>query len=338
MDKEPLVVRRLPVRLIPDPKLTITRLFWAGAERAKRLVDRVLALDDTQASHLLALTMSDFGHLHDGLLDIFRGHFEQVARRINVPDKLSNDKKLLIGAYFTLEYSFASAAVFNPSMTPSIDQAGVPAGALRFAMSRGPSAEAISSIIFRRASSMPQAMSMEPVGPYHQHARKMEPLRLSQVKPHPRIMEKGVPETFTETVLGPSGDAFTMDQLRRYLYRVHRLEDLTGEEDVYDSPEWIASCDYDIETFPAGTSRNSSCFPFARRNPAAWRTCASCDSPTMTAQCDTTAPTPLTTVHGYARRCSSWPGPAWRGFAPCEATSLAIRGWRYFPARSTAGT
>ena len=34
MDKEPLIVKRLPVRLIPDPKLTITRLFWAGAERA----------------------------------------------------------------------------------------------------------------------------------------------------------------------------------------------------------------------------------------------------------------------------------------------------------------
>ncbi len=266
MDKEPLVVRRLPVRLIPDPKLTITRLFWAGTERAKRLVDRILALDDTQASHLLASTMTDFGPLHDGLLDIFRGHFEQVARRINVPDRLSDDKKLLIGAYFTLEYSFASAAIFNPSMTPDIDQTDVPSGALRFAMSLRTVGEGhISSIIFRRGIiDAAGNVSMRPAGPYHQHARKMEPLRLSQVKPHPRVTEKGVPETFTETVLGPSGDAFTMDQLRRYLYRVHRLEGLTGEEDAYDSPEWIASCDYDIETVPGGDITQLVLFPICQ--------------------------------------------------------------------------
>ena len=44
MDKEPLVVKRSPVRFTPDPKLTITRLFWAGAERARRLIDRILVL------------------------------------------------------------------------------------------------------------------------------------------------------------------------------------------------------------------------------------------------------------------------------------------------------
>jgi predicted GH43/DUF377 family glycosyl hydrolase len=36
MDKEPLVERRLPVRLVPDPKLKIARFLWAGAACAKR--------------------------------------------------------------------------------------------------------------------------------------------------------------------------------------------------------------------------------------------------------------------------------------------------------------
>jgi len=210
--------------------------------------------------------MSDFGHLHDGLLDIFRGHFEQVARRITLPSELSDDRRLLIGAYFTLEYSFASAAIFNPSMTPAIDQTGVPSGALRFAMSLRTVGEGhISSIIFRRGIiDADGRISMEPVRPYQQHARKMEPLRLSQVKAHPRITEKGAPETFTETVLGPSGDSFTMDQLRRYLYRVHRLEGLTDEEGMYDSPEWVASCDYDIETAPGGDITQLVLFPICQ--------------------------------------------------------------------------
>jgi hypothetical protein len=66
------------------------------------------------------------------------------------------------------------------------------------------------------------------------------------------------------TVLGPSGDAFTEDQLRSYLYRVHRLEDLMGEEGTYDSPEWIASCDYDIETGAGGNITQLVLFPICQ--------------------------------------------------------------------------
>jgi predicted GH43/DUF377 family glycosyl hydrolase len=266
MDKEPLVVRRLPVRLTPDPKLTITRLFWAGSERARRLVGRVVALDETHASQLLASTMTDFGHLHQGLVDIFRGHFEQVARRIKVPDGLSDDKKLLIGAYFTLEYAFASAAIFNPSMTSSIDQTGVPPGALRFVMSLRTVGEGhISSIIFRRGIiDAGGNVVMEPAGSYQQHPRKLEPLRLGRMQPYLRVTAKGVPETFTETVLGPTSDPFTTEQLRRYLYRVQRLEGLTGEEGQFESPEWIASCDYDIETVPGGDITQLVLFPICQ--------------------------------------------------------------------------
>jgi predicted GH43/DUF377 family glycosyl hydrolase len=210
--------------------------------------------------------MTDFGHLHQGLVDIFRGHFEQVARRIKVPDGLSDDKKLLIGAYFTLEYAFASAAIFNPSMTSSIDQTGVPPGALRFVMSLRTVGEGhISSIIFRRGIiDAGGNVVMEPAGSYQQHPRKLEPLRLGRMQPYLRVTAKGVPETFTETVLGPTSDPFTTEQLRRYLYRVQRLEGLTGEEGQFESPEWIASCDYDIETVPGGDITQLVLFPICQ--------------------------------------------------------------------------
>ena len=35
---------------------------------------------------------------------------------------VSQAKRLLIGAYFTMEYAFASAALFNPSIVPHPDQ------------------------------------------------------------------------------------------------------------------------------------------------------------------------------------------------------------------------
>ncbi len=40
---------------------------------------------------------------------------------------LSDERKLLIGAYFTHEYSLEAAALFNPSIVPHPDQTG-PAG------------------------------------------------------------------------------------------------------------------------------------------------------------------------------------------------------------------
>ena len=63
---------------------------------------------------------------------------------------LSEERKLLLGGYFTHEYSLEAAALFNPSMVPHPDQSDVPPGALRFILSLRATAEGhISSITFR---------------------------------------------------------------------------------------------------------------------------------------------------------------------------------------------
>ena len=41
---------------------------------------------------------------------------------------LSRERRLLIGAYFTNEYSVEGAALFNPSLVPAPDQTGLAAG------------------------------------------------------------------------------------------------------------------------------------------------------------------------------------------------------------------
>jgi len=56
----------------------------------------------------------------------------------------------LIGAYFTHEYSFEAAALFNPSIVPHPDQSDLPDGSLRFVLSLRATGEGhISSITFR---------------------------------------------------------------------------------------------------------------------------------------------------------------------------------------------
>ena len=53
-------------------------------------------------------------------------HFKAVEYSLTDDDKnsLSSIKRLLIGAYFTMEYSIEAAALFNPSIVEDADQRG----------------------------------------------------------------------------------------------------------------------------------------------------------------------------------------------------------------------
>ena len=125
----PLEVVRLPLRLTCNAERTITRFFWPGGEdRARRIIDRVHRMDAEEAATLLAQTVGEFRLDHPNLDGVLTEHYEEAARRAGINDALDKDQRLLIGAYFTMEYAFESAALFNPSMVRSYDQEGVPEG------------------------------------------------------------------------------------------------------------------------------------------------------------------------------------------------------------------
>lgn len=64
--------------------------------------------------------------------------------------ELSEARKLVIGSYFTHEYSLEAAALFNPSIVLHPDQSELPTGSIRFVLSLRATGEGhISSITFR---------------------------------------------------------------------------------------------------------------------------------------------------------------------------------------------
>jgi len=266
METTTLKITRLPVRLAADARLTITRLFWAGPDRAMKLISRILALDDQQASALLEAALRDFGPLHGDLESIFMEHYDQVARRVYIREPLTTMRKLLVGAYFTLEYSFASAALFNPSMTPAIDQDGVEPGSLRFALSLRAVGEGhISSIIFRRGIiDSAGNITIESVGPYHEPVREIENHETSKAKFRLRFAPRKPHNAYAETVITHIGDAITLEQLQRIVYTVQGYEDEEAFASGAVRPEWIASSDYDIETSPGGNITQFVLFPVSQ--------------------------------------------------------------------------
>ena len=144
-------VTRHPDRFISDDRRVITRFFRFGDEnRVMTVIRRIAALDHTEVTSLLQRVLQDFGDRHRRIEDILEHHFDYIRPLLEKPDELSRERRLLIGSYFTMEYSIEAAALFNPSIVPHPNQDGLKKGELRFIMSLRATGEGhVSSIVFR---------------------------------------------------------------------------------------------------------------------------------------------------------------------------------------------
>lgn len=152
-----LNVHQSQVRLRADPSRVVVRPFhlaWnavAPQGRVHRLVQQVRAMDMRTARTELALVFHDFESRHWQTHQIFMQRYDEIEAQLELDGKrIREEKKLLIGAYFCHEYSFAAAALMNPSATIHPDQSELPEGAVRIILSLRAVGEGhISSIVFR---------------------------------------------------------------------------------------------------------------------------------------------------------------------------------------------
>lgn len=157
MTPDPAWVRRTGHALEPDPARVVSTLFLpgqegsaAGSSRSSGVLDRVLALSDQQVDDELVALTTAFEHRHRALSATWRVNFGLVAHRLATTVSLSEQRRLLIGAYFTQEFAIEGAGLLNPSMVAHPDQTGLPHGATRFVMTLRAIGEGhLSSVEFR---------------------------------------------------------------------------------------------------------------------------------------------------------------------------------------------
>jgi predicted GH43/DUF377 family glycosyl hydrolase len=161
-DQTPL--RILGEKLTADPSRVVLRPFhlaWQTSvsepSRASQLVHDILGLDDDQAELELGLIWKDFSERHWQIGRIFDERFAEIAEDLMLEaGAISPVKRRLIGAYFCHEYSYAAAALMNPSIVQHPDQSGLGENELRFVMSMRAVGEGhISSIAFREGIAGP---------------------------------------------------------------------------------------------------------------------------------------------------------------------------------------
>ncbi|MGN6374597.1 MAG: glycoside hydrolase family 130 protein [Sphingomonas sp.] len=146
------------LRLHADPSRVVVRPFHLGWQangsapsRTERLVAEVLEMPPAQARTQLERVLKDFEARHWQTRRVFMTRYDEIEALLKLDgSRISDEKRQLIGAYFCHEYSYAAAALMNPSAVPHFDQSGMPPGSLRILMSLRAVGEGhISSIAFR---------------------------------------------------------------------------------------------------------------------------------------------------------------------------------------------
>ena len=130
------LLKRQSTRFYANHKRVLAQYFnICGEGRSKKVIVRILTLNTEQAKQNLENLLYLFESRHRDFQNILMKHFERVSGNNSTGEKLTREQKLLIGAYFTNEYSVQAAALFNPSMVEHPDQSGVESDHLRYVMS-----------------------------------------------------------------------------------------------------------------------------------------------------------------------------------------------------------
>jgi predicted GH43/DUF377 family glycosyl hydrolase len=245
-------LRRHEVTVLPKSARVILRPFIpSGNELIMTTIGRALSLTEEETVSQLALVREEFVDRHFDLEDLLWEHYALVQKHIFTQRPLTQDRKLLIGAFFSGEYALESAAIFNPSIVPHPDQAGAPAGGMRFIMSLRATGEGhISSIEFRGGTIFDDGnIALDPVSRYVTAPEIIPDPSYQKRSFSTKLREMGVDDEHADKVLSSFGDHFTRSDLNRSIGTVrHENQPTTRELDhTLKCIDWLADSNYELQ-------------------------------------------------------------------------------------------
>ncbi len=240
-------IKRQDAIIKPDNNRVIARFFYYGEERAERVIHQILDMSEKEVHQLLSQILREFSKRHRSISGIYKQHSDNVkfiVDKLNGRHPLSEERKLLIGAYFTMEYAVESAALFNPSMMEDPDQSGLLPGQKRVIISLRATGEGhISSLVFRRAiiDENNEILLREP-GNQISEAALIKSHIYKKQNFITKLQEMKIDEKFYNLVLHQLPENFTYDQIRESVQRAkdHNGELLMEHRIAIDEILWLA--------------------------------------------------------------------------------------------------
>lgn len=215
-------VQRTNVTLHPDRTRVLLRPFLLGNDsRARKICAQVLALPESEVQTLWRQVQAEFGERHAQTREFLRSRFEEARPCLGNDAKLSAERELLLGAYFSNEYSLEAAALFNPSIVPHPDQSELPPGSLRFILSLRATGEGhISSITFRTGFLDAQGdITLNTPTRYCLEPAQVPNASFEKSLFERKLRELGLAGEFTRRTLEHLGESFTLEELRAAVSR-----------------------------------------------------------------------------------------------------------------------
>jgi predicted GH43/DUF377 family glycosyl hydrolase len=242
-------IKRKRTRIERDTSRVITRAHIPdNILRISKIIERVLKLSDSSSKQLIKKILDNFSDRHKNLQQEFLKNFDKVSEYTPPKKNISDTKKLLIGAFFTMEYSVESAALFNPSIVPHPNQKGVKKGELRFIMSLRATGEGhVSSIVFRSGLIQENGTLVfdmvtefvetpdlihDPLYDRHLFKLKLEDMNAWDETSN-RIFEKIT-------------DIFTFSELKARIGKLHQSPNFECNDQTISNINWLANSNYRI--------------------------------------------------------------------------------------------
>jgi hypothetical protein len=213
-------------------------------------------MSETMASRALNPVLRDYSLRHRNISSIFEKHFNKIIHLVKLlnidPESLGISQKILIGSYFTMEYSIESAAFFNPSIVEHPDQSETGSGETRVILSFRATGEGhISSIVFRTGIlDKNNNLTVEPIGKLleeaqyirrHIYNKKSFKIKFDEMKDIHSIIPSGL-------ILDRLNDKFTYGELRDCIKEARKSIHLTEEKEIlYNQIIWLASSHYELQ-------------------------------------------------------------------------------------------
>lgn len=263
-----LNIRPSGISLRPNSARVLIRPFISGdTARVVNIIGRALALSEAEIEAQLIAVTEEFGSRHLSLRAFWRRHFERVKGHLFSGRPLSEARQLYIGALFSGEYALEAAALFNPSIVPHPDQAGLAEGELRFILSLRATGEGhISSIEFRTGMIQADgAITMEEPSRFvTAPVQNPNPTYRKTVFLH-KLMEMGFENDWSAAVMESLGDDFTLSQLEEAMRRApHGAGPLPREvQRTTECVRWLAESNYEVHFDPSVAVSERIIFPIS---------------------------------------------------------------------------
>ncbi|MCK4835502.1 MAG: glycoside hydrolase family 130 protein [Candidatus Aminicenantes bacterium] len=250
-----ITVNRKTIHFYPNPKRVISQFYMPVKEdRAQTIVNKILQLSEEEVSRILNQILSNFSKRHRNISKIFENSFnslkEILANINNNKKQLSLKKKLLIGSYFTTEFSIESTAFFNPSIVEAPDQSNLEEGQKRIIVSfRATGEKHISSIVFRQGIiDKDNSLIFQPEGRLVDVPKTIKRYVYKKKIFLKKLAEMHIHKDVINIVMDKLGETFIYGELKQSIEETRKQVKVTpSKTKVIEALMWVARSHYEIK-------------------------------------------------------------------------------------------